>query len=136
VSALRLVSVLSAALIATSAAALGAQSQTVQLKPLGGWHERGTAVLVQQGPNLLVKIAITGMPADAAPQLAHIRTGNCRAIGSLTPFDLEPVQHGHSQTTLKNVSLGRLRGGPYVIVIYQAPGTVGHNILCGATTNP
>lgn len=123
-----------AVFIATSlamvSAAPAAQTRTVLLYSLHGFHERGMATVSQRGHDVVVRITMTGMPAEAPPEFAHIHTGTCAHLGTRAPYELEPIRDGRSTTVLKNLDMSTLTRGSYAIAIHQTLAHVSLHIAC------
>jgi hypothetical protein len=100
----------------------------VPLIPAGKKGPAGSAVLSQQGANLLVTLHL---PAGYTAGKAAIYSGTCKSSGAAamstgTSYALTVTQtSGPSMTTLKNLSLDMLTSSPHVIVVQGTPA------LCG-----
>ncbi len=128
---MRAATLVSAALILTTQAAFAAVTHTVALWPQHGSHEHGKATFVQKGPDVVVTIVVSDMPAGGAPEFAHIHQGRCGDLGAATKYDLEPIRDGRSVTTLKNVSLDMFARATYAVAIHQTLAHVSRHIACG-----
>ena len=74
------------------------------------------AILTQLGPDLHVEVMVE--PADTAPQLNHIHTGQC-GVGLSTPSDtLAPVVNGQGSTLLSNLTIDSLRDGDHAVNVH------------------
>lgn len=121
-----------AAVLAALAAPLCAwagESITVQIHPLGEPDEHGTATFTQEGPNVLVDVHVTGTPD--AMQLVHIHAGPCSNPGRKTIYMLNPVQNGHSISTLHNVELQQFKTRRYTIGLHTVRAHVSTHAACG-----
>ncbi|MDB5028697.1 MAG: hypothetical protein JWO66_2386 [Candidatus Eremiobacteraeota bacterium] len=130
------------ALVATAPvfAAAPTSQATVTLAPVGGAHQRGTALLTQSGNALTVvlkvppptgpKMAESGQPmmAKTGAQQAHIHRGSCPNPDPKPLYPLKPVTSGTSTTTLTNTDLTKLTSGNYAIVVH---GSGGKMVACG-----
>lgn len=117
----------------------------VTLVPAGKKGPAGSAVLSQQGPNLLVTLHLPqGYVASGKAMLAE---GTCKNMGGAAmktggkTYDLmvgtnnaasgtsTGATTGGTMTTLQNVSIEALTSAPHVIVVQGTP------TLCGDVTN-
>lgn len=117
------------AVLAFPGRAAAGQSISVQIHPLGEAGERGTATFTQEGPNVLVDVHVTGTPD--AMQLVHIHAGPCSHPGSKTIYMLNPVQNGHSISTLQNVNLQQFKTQGYTIGLHTVRAHVSTHAACG-----
>ncbi|MGZ6196456.1 MAG: hypothetical protein ACXWNL_02210 [Vulcanimicrobiaceae bacterium] len=126
-----------AALCATSALALaqGTRSETIHIYPQSEAHEHGTALFTQHGSDVIVEVALTGMPTDA-PQAVHIHPGTCADISSKVTFDLDPLINGRSTTTLKNLDLSFFGKGTYSIGVHTHRANIKRHAACGGPIHP
>ena len=130
---------------AASPQAAGAKTQgggAVTLVPAGKKGPAGSAVLSQQGANLLVTLHLP--PGYQASGKAAIYSGSCNATGGAAmtngksyPLKVESNSNTSSTTdmssgtatTINNVSLETLTSSPHIIVVEGTP------TLCGDVTN-
>jgi hypothetical protein len=120
------------ALLSTVASAQGTMGKTVivQLKPLNDSGEYGTATLTQVGPDLQVKISLTGAPATT-PQPAHIHNGTCVRLYPAPQEPLNDVVDGKSTTVLKGLQLSTLSSGPFAINVHKSLAQLATYVACG-----
>ncbi|MDQ6826579.1 MAG: hypothetical protein M3Z14_05185 [Candidatus Eremiobacteraeota bacterium] len=90
----------------------------INMAPLGGSKQNGTARLSQSGNNVMVKIAIFNEPRGAS-QAAHIHRGKCPNINPVPYKGLRNVVRGTSVTTLP-MNLRDLKRGQYAINVHDA----------------
>ena len=108
-----------AALVAGSAWAQGANSQTLQLTPSRDSGVSGTATLTEVGGQLQVQLNVQGLPQDGVEHIAHIHTDATCADdradqGGPVEFPLEDVVaqgNAGSSTTTLDTTLSNLSDG-------------------------
>src|SRR3989344_5909031 len=89
----------------------------------------GTATLTDMGSSTLVKLALTGAPADIV-QPAHIHTGSCATIGGVV-YPLTFPVNGVSATTL-DVSLEAIMAQlPLALNVHKSVEEVSVYVACG-----
>jgi hypothetical protein len=111
----------------------------VTLVPAGKKGPAGSAVLSQQGANLLVTLHL---PQGYTPSgKAMVASGSCKSSGAAAmtksgkTYNLmvnasnTGATSGGVMTTLQNVSLDSLTSSPHIIVVQGTPA------LCGDVTN-
>ena len=107
------------ALVAGSAWAQGAQSQTLELTPSRDSGVSGTATLTEVGGQLQVQLNVQGLPEDGVEHIAHIHTDATCADdradqGGPVEFPLEDVVaqgNAGSSTTTLDTTLSDLSDG-------------------------
>ena len=102
----------------------------LDLLPLHGSRERGTATLTPRGTGLIISIEVVGA-GSGATQFAHFHRGTCEHIESPAVYELQPVRNGRSTTTLETVSLDSLIHGTYSILIHKTLSHTSPHVACG-----
>jgi hypothetical protein len=105
-------------------------SVTVKILAQNGSGEAGTAVLTQDGDNVVVKATVTGAPATV-PQPIHIHDGTCAKLDPAPKYPLVTMVDGVSTTTLKNIKLASLETGAYAINIHKSTTDIPAYVACG-----
>ena len=119
------------ALIAGSAWAQGAQSQTLELTPSRDSGVSGTATLTEVGGQLQVQLNVQGLPEDGVEHIAHIHTDATCADdradqGGPVEFPLEDVVaqgNAGSSTATLDTTLSDLSDGTERYVNVHAENT-------------
>jgi hypothetical protein len=116
---------------------------TVNLTPVRGASQRGTAVLTQRGDKLTVAIQMniphgqrrqeSGSPMmmRTAPMGAHIHRGSCPNPQKQPLYPLNPVTNGTSTTTLTGTNLNKLTSGDYTVSIHKTTRDPKNAVACG-----
>jgi|GEM_PF-2832049 len=117
-------------LVTTSPGAAG--PTTVTLKPLGASHERGTATIDRQGGKLIVVVRVTGLPADAPPQLVHMHRDACAAPSSTRAVHLRPLVRGVSRSVVGAPGTpGGIAAGTYYVSVHKVLAETSSHVACG-----
>ena len=95
-----------------------------------GSGENGTATLLQSGPNLIVRVRLSGAP-DGVAQPVHIHKGTCDKLDPKPTYPLVTMKDGLSETTLKDVKLSDLLAGTYAINVHKSTTEIGTYVACG-----
>lgn len=102
----------------------------LDLLPLHGSGEHGTATLTPHGTSLIISIQMVGLPPETI-QYAHFHKGTCEHIESPVVYELQPIRNGRSTTTLESVSLDMLLRGTYSILIHKTSSHTSPHVACG-----
>ena len=102
---------------------------SVTLSPQNNSGQSGTAVLAQQGANVVVTLKMTGIPAGVA-EPAHIHPGTCAKLNPVPKYPLTNATNGTTTTTISNVQLSSLTGGKFAINVHNAK-TLSIYVACG-----
>jgi hypothetical protein len=100
----------------------------VQIAPLPGSSERGTATLTPLGGGTHVELDLEG--GRGGGQRADIRKGTCERPGRRPSVRLEDVEGGRSETHV-SIPLERLQGSDYVIVVQRSTAEPNRHVACG-----
>ena len=108
---------------------------TVAMHAENGSSLEGLATVTDSGDRKHPAITVTVLYANTmfipeAQYPTEIRTGRCGDVTAKHAYALNPVQAGRSATTLKNVSLATLSGGPYTIDVHAA-NAIERYVSCG-----
>ena len=95
-----------------------------------GTGENGTATLLQSGDDVIVKLRLSGAPADV-PQPAHIHMGTCDKLNPKPTYPLHNVINGTSETTVPNVKLSDLEAGTFAINVHKSTTEIATYVSCG-----
>ncbi|MDB5092308.1 MAG: hypothetical protein JWO85_409 [Candidatus Eremiobacteraeota bacterium] len=129
--------------LAATPAQNGPTQVTVNLAPVRGSNQRGTAVLTQRGNTLTVavhmntpqgpKMKESGAPmvAKSGPLGAHIHSGSCPHPQKQPLYPLNPVTSGTSTTTLTTTSLNQLTSGAYTVSVHKSTHDPTNPVACG-----
>lgn len=90
----------------------------MNMAPLNGSRQNGTARLNQSGRNVIIKIAIFNEPKGAA-QAAHIHRGTCARLNPAPYKPLKSVVNGTSVTAL-SMNVRSLKRGQFAINVHDA----------------
>ncbi|HEY4442260.1 MAG TPA: hypothetical protein VGN14_17500 [Candidatus Elarobacter sp.] len=107
---------------------MAAHATVVQIKPLNGSGESGTATLTDTKAGLKVVVAITGAPADAQP--AHIHKGSCAKLDPKPWYPLSNVVGGKSTTVVKGVTIAQI-AGKSAINVHKSTTDIATYVACG-----
>ncbi|MBV9102080.1 MAG: CHRD domain-containing protein [Candidatus Eremiobacteraeota bacterium] len=105
------------------------RSIQVKMKAQNGSNESGTATLMQEGTNVIVKISISN--GSAKPQPAHIHTGTCANLNPAPKYPLSSVVNGVSTTTLKDLKMTSLENGDFAINVHKSLSDLKTYVSCG-----
>jgi len=100
-----------------------------KLHAQNGSGETGTATLLQSGDNVIVRVRLSGGPADAQP--AHIHPGTCDKLNPKPIYPLHNLVNGYSETTVQNVKLADLTAGTFAINVHKSTSDLGTYVACG-----
>ena len=102
---------------------------TVSLSEQNDSGESGTATLTEIDGQVVVSLSMQGSPEDV-PQPAHIHTGSCPDVGSVS-YPLSNVVNGESEMTL-DVTLAQLESElPLAINVHKSIPESGVYTSCG-----
>lgn len=105
---------------------------TVNLKPVNGSNESGTATLTGENGLTKVIVTLTGYTKDIE-QPAHIHLGACPGVGAVK-YPLTAVVNGTSATTLP-ITLAQLKKElPLAINVHKSATEVSVYTSCGPLT--
>lgn len=106
--------------------------KTIQIAEQNESSESGTATLTENEGKVLVKISMTGAPADTA-QPAHIHMGSCPDVGDVA-YPLTNLVNGVSETTL-DVTMDQLKAKlPLGINVHKSANQAKVYVSCGNLT--
>ncbi len=106
------------------------QPTQFKLHAQNGSGENGTATLLQSGDDVIVKLRLSGAPADV-PQPAHIHMGTCDKLNPKPTYPLHNVINGTSETTVPNVKLSDLTSGTFAINVHKSTADIATYVSCG-----
>lgn len=118
-----------AALSVARVDAANVQTLTIPMHALNGSGEEGTATLTQVADGVRVVIVLRHFPDEAQP--THIHLGTCGAINKAPEYGLQLTADGHSESTVRGVTLDDLRKQPYAINIHKSITDLGTYVSCG-----
>ena len=139
---LGLVALLTTPVLAPGSAQTSQSQVTVNLAPVHGSSQRGTALLTQRGNALIVAVHVITpqgpkMKANGGPMMmqtgplaADIDRGSC-PNPQRPLYPLKPVTSGTSTTTLTGTNLSKLTTGSYTISVRQSASDPKEPIACG-----
>lgn len=103
---------------------------TVQIGPLSGSDQTGTATLTSTiDDKTQVVIELSGEP-PGANEPAHIHTGTCKKLNPKPAYLLENVAGGTSTSTV-NASLASLETGHFSVNVHESTANIGTYVACG-----
>lgn len=106
-----------------------ATTATVNLTAQNKSGQSGTAMLSQEGANVVVTLTMAGIARGVA-EPAHIHPGSCAKLNVSPKYPLTNATEGSTTTTLKNVQLASLMGGKYAINVHN-PKHLSIYVACG-----
>ncbi len=104
-------------------------SVTDKISAQNGSNETGSAVLTQDGPNVVVTVKVSN--AGTEPQPIHIHKGTCATLDPKPAYPLTTMVNGSSMTTLKDMKLSSLTTGGFAINIHKSTTDIGTYVACG-----
>jgi hypothetical protein len=99
----------------------------VQIEATSGSAVTGIATVEEDGSRSTVRVLALG--ADDGT-VAVIQAGTCDELSGEAEFDLEPIEGGLSETTVR-VDFGELTSGDYVITFHESEDDLGEALACG-----
>jgi hypothetical protein len=121
----------------------GPTQVTVNLMPVHGATQHGTAILTQRGDKLTVAIHMNvpqaqRMQESGSPMMmrtvamgAHIHRGTCPNPQKQPLYPLNPVTNGASTTTLTRTNLDKLTSGNYTVSVHKTTNDPKNAVACG-----
>ncbi|MDQ2871662.1 MAG: CHRD domain-containing protein [Candidatus Eremiobacteraeota bacterium] len=81
--------------------------------------QNGTAMLKQQGANIMVKVSVYNEPKGAS-EMAHIHKGTCQKLNPTPYKPLKNVMNGTSTSTITGMTIDQLKDGHYAVNVHDA----------------
>ena len=104
-------------------------SVVVQINPLNGSGENGSATLLPEGKETKVVITLFNTPPGVA-QPAHIHLGRCDSLNPAPKWPLSPVENGRS-VTMVPVPIDEITKNPTAINVHESKGEIMKYVACG-----
>lgn len=104
-------------------------SIAIKLSPQNHSGESGTALLTQQGPDVVVVLHVKNTGGRVQP--AHIHKGTCANLDPSPAYPLANVVNGSSTTRVRGVSLVSLVTKPFAINVHRSTTELAVYVSCG-----
>ena len=110
--------------------AMSGKVQNINMGPLNGSKQNGTATIKGVPGGVWVKVAVFNEPKGAS-EPAHIHAGTCDKLNPAPWKPLSNVVNGTSTTTIKGVTVDQLKGAHYAINVHASAANLKKYVSCG-----
>jgi len=113
--------------------ALTGNSIDINMGPMNGSKQDGSARIVNKGNAVQVTVKINNEPKGAS-EPSHIHQGTCKKLNPAPWKPLNSVVNGTSVTTLSGVTIAQLKKGHYAINVHKSATDLKTYVSCGDLT--